>query len=130
MTHRILAGKQVLVVENEMMLLLMIEGMLEEMGCRSVSAAATFKQALRLIEVETFDVAMLDLNLNGDRSYAVADALKALDVPFMFSTGYGLEGVAAGYRKQPLLMKPYTFPALVGALNRLLDGDRLLPEAA
>lgn len=84
----VLAGRRVLVVEDEMMVLFMIEDILADLGCKAVSTAATVDQALALIEAQTFDVAMLDSNLNGTRSYPVADALDARGVPFFFSTGY------------------------------------------
>ena len=85
---KILAGRSVLVVEDEMMVLFMIEGILADLGCKAVSTAATVEQALALIETHTFDVAMLDSNLNGTRSDPVAEALDARGVPFFFSTGY------------------------------------------
>lgn len=128
MTDTLLWGVRVLVVDDDMMLLMMIEGMLEDMGCESVVAVATVKQALAVLDTGTFDVAMLDLNLNGDRSYPIADALAALNVPFLFSTGYGSGGVGEGYRDRPVLMKPYSFDQLVATLGRLLPSDRLLPE--
>jgi len=130
MTDTMLSGARVLVVEDEMMLLMMIEGMLEDMGCESFSAVATVKQALAILDTKTFDVAMLDLNLNGDRSYPIADALAARGVPFLFSTGYGSGGVGEGYRDRPVLMKPYRIDQLATTLRRLLPTDRFLPEAA
>ncbi|WP_192641355.1 response regulator [Bosea sp. OAE506] len=129
MTDRILTGLRMLVVEDEMMLLMMIESMLEEIGCQSISVAATVKQALLLIETETFDLAMLDLNLNGDRSYPVADALAEQAVPFMFSTGYSADGMLEPYRNSLILKKPYSFEALAGALEKLIGNDRRVPEA-
>ncbi|AMJ59749.1 response regulator [Bosea sp. PAMC 26642] len=130
MNDRILAGARVLVVEDEMMLLMMIESMLEDLGCESVTAAATVNQALALLDAQAFDVAMLDLNLNGDRSYPIADALAARDVPFLFSTGYGSQGVMDGYRERPVLMKPYQIGELVSTLRGLIPAGGLLPEAA
>ncbi|MDZ4366112.1 MAG: response regulator [Afipia sp.] len=130
MTDGMLARVRVLVVEDEMLLLMMIEGMLEDMGCQAVSSAATVKQALALIDEQAFDVAMLDLNLDGDRSYAVADALAARGVPFLFSTGYGSQGVMDGYQERPVLMKPYQFEQWVLALQQLIPGDGLLPKVA
>jgi CheY-like chemotaxis protein len=84
----LLSGRRVLVVEDEMLVLIMIEDMLVDLGCESVTAAATIAQALALIEAQVFDVAMLDMNLNGSQPYSVADALAARIIPFVFSTGY------------------------------------------
>ncbi len=64
----LLSGRQVLVVEDEMLVLLNLEDMLADLGCGSVSAAATVDQALALIEEQTFDAAMLDVNLDGMKS--------------------------------------------------------------
>ena len=76
-----------------MMILMIIEDMLADLGCESVTAAATVDQALALIDAQVFDAAMLDMNLNGNKSHAVADALVARGVPFIFSTGYTEDAV-------------------------------------
>jgi CheY-like chemotaxis protein len=120
---KLLSGQHVLVVEDEMMVLLMIEDMLGDLGCASVTAAATVNQALRLIEEQIFDIAMLDMNLSGDNSYAVADALAARDVPFAFSTGYSGHDVRDGYRERPVLRKPFGNEELVRVLSGLVNSS-------
>ena len=65
----------------------MIEDMLTDLGCASVTTAATVDKALALIDAQVFDVAMLDINLNGNPSHSVADALIARGVPFVYATG-------------------------------------------
>ena len=70
------------------MVLMLIEDMLAVLGCESVTAAATVDQALAQIDTQVFDAAMLDMNLNGNKSHDVAAALAAHGVPFVFSTGY------------------------------------------
>ena len=117
----LLSGRRVLVVEDEMLVLMMTEDMLADLGCETVAAAATVAQALALIEAQNFDAATLDMNLNGDETYAVADALAARGVPFVFATGYVGHGVRAGYRDRPLLRKPFRLTNLAEALTRLLD---------
>ena len=102
-----------------MMVLMLIEDMLADLGCRSVSTAATVDQALTLMDGRTFDVAMLDVNLNGQNSYPVADALAARGIPFMFSTGYSDRVTKAGYPERPVLQKPFRFEQLVEILARL-----------
>ena len=103
-----------------MMVLLNIEGILADHGCTSVSAAANADQALALIAAQPFDAAMVDLNLDGTKSYRVADALAAHEVPFLFSTGYSSESLDDGYRDRPVLGKPYREAQLVETLTRLL----------
>ena len=118
---KLLAGRRVLVVEDEMMVLMMIEDMLADLGCESVTAAATVDQALALIDTQVFDAAMLDMNLNGDKSHPVADALAVRGVPFVFSTGYSGHDMREGYRDRPLLKKPFQYEELVGIFTRLLS---------
>ncbi len=103
-----------------MLVLMNIEDMLADLGCEEVSAAATVDQALALIDARAFDAAMVDVNLDGSQSYAVADALAARGVPFVFSTGYSGQGMKEGYRDRPVLGKPYRNAELVETLARLL----------
>ena len=118
---KLLSRRRVLVVEDEMMILMMIEGMLEDLGCSSVMSAATIDQALGLIDSQIFDVAMLDLNLDGHRTYPVADRLAARGVPFLFSTGYSDHGLNEGYGDRPVLKKPFQHEELAEILLQLLD---------
>ena len=117
---KLLSGRRVLVVEDEMLVLMMIEDMLADLGCESVTAAATVSRAVALIEAEIFDVAMLDMNLNGNNSYMVADALAARDVPFVFSTGYSGRDMRDGLRDRPVLKKPFMEKDLTEMLRGLL----------
>lgn len=103
-----------------MMILMTIEDMLGDLGCDCITAAATVEQSLALMQTQGFDAAILDLNLNGDKSYAVADALAARGVPFVFSTGYSDSGVAESYRDRPVLRKPYQFGEMAELFARLL----------
>ena len=120
MTDHLLVGRNILVVEDEMLILLKIEDMLADLGCKSVSAASSVEQALALIDAQAFDVAMVDVNLDGSKSYPVADALDARGVPFIFSTGYSGESLDEGYRDRPVLGKPYRDAELAEALTGLL----------
>ena len=94
-----------------------------------ISAAATVKQALALINAQAFDAAMLDLNLNGDRSFPVADALARRGVPFVFSTGYGADGLTDSYRDRPLLRKPYRHEELAKIFESLVPADPMIAVA-
>ena len=105
-----------------MMILMMIEDMLADLGCEAVIAAATVDKAVSLIDAQEFHAAMLDLNLDGEASYAVADALIARGVPFVFSTGTTDHNMRDGYRDHPVLKKPFSDEKLADALTRLLSG--------
>ena len=118
---RLASGRRILVVEDDMLVRLSIESMLADLGCTSVSVAATVKQALSLLDSQAFDLAMLDLNLDGSRSDPVADALAARGVPFLFSTGYSEHQAYVAYPGRPVLMKPYPSSKLVAALTELLN---------
>ena len=102
-----------------MMLFMMMEEMLTDLGA-SVTAAATIAQALAKIDGQEFDVATLDLNLDGDESYPVADMLAARGVPFVFSTGYAQNSVRDDYCDRPVLRKPFKERDLIDTVKRLL----------
>ena len=102
-----------------MMVLMMIEDMLADLGCEAVTVAATVGEALNLIEEQVFHAAMVDLNLHGEDSYVVADALIARGVPFVFSTGSSV--LRDGYHDHPVLKKPYSDQGLAETLGRLLS---------
>src|SRR5450631_1710377 len=115
-----LSGKRVLVVEDEVMVAWMLEDMLAGLGCAVVGPAARINQALAMIGAEVIDAAVLDINLNGEKSYPVADALAARGVPFVFSTGYDKGRLLDGYRSFPVLQKPYQRAELGDTLAKLL----------
>ncbi len=117
---RFLVGRRVLVVEDEVLILMMIEEMLADLGCESVASASMAGKAVALVENDTFDVAMLDMNLNGRSSLAVAQALAAHSVPFVFSTGNSIDEVWDGFADRPVLRKPFRFEELAGSLSRVL----------
>jgi CheY-like chemotaxis protein len=118
---KLLAGRRILAVEDDMLIRLTLEDMLAELGCVSVSTAGTIYQALGLIDLQVFDAATLDVNLAGVSSYAVADALTARGVPFVFTTGYGAHFLSDGYRERPILKKPFVCEDLGHMLTRLLS---------
>jgi CheY-like chemotaxis protein len=94
---KLLSGRRVLVVEDEMLVVMMIEDMLADLGSKSVTSAATVEKALALISAQVFDVALLDVNLNGNDSHPVAEALSARGVPFVYSTGNTNRSLRDGY---------------------------------
>jgi CheY-like chemotaxis protein len=115
----LLSGRRVLVVEDEMLVLIMIEDMLADLGCQSVTSAATVDKALALIDAQAFDVALLDMNLNGNDSHAVAEVLSARGVPFVYSTGNTGQSLRDGYSDRPVLKKPFKYEELAAILTRI-----------
>jgi DNA-binding NtrC family response regulator len=119
------SGRRVLVVEDEMMVAWLLEDMLAELGCAVVGPAGSVKQALAMIDAEAIDVAVLDVNLNGEMSYPIADALAARGVPFIFVTGYDKDRMLDGYRIFPVLQKPFHRLEFSDTLAKLLtQGSR------
>jgi CheY-like chemotaxis protein len=116
----LLAGRCILIVEDDMMIRLTLEDMLVDLGCASVGAAATIEQALSLIETHRYDAATLDVNLNGKISFPVAAALVVRGVPFAFSTGYGDQFLREGYTDRPILKKPFGSTELASILTDIL----------
>ena len=114
-----LAGRHVLIVEDEMMLALDLGDIVANFGCTSVRVARIDKAVL-LAATQAFDVAILDLNLAGDSVYPVADELHRRNIPYIIATGYSADGIAAAYRNGPILAKPYSTREIEEALLRAL----------
>jgi len=109
---------RILVVEDEMLLAMNIEDMLLDLG-HEVGLASRLEAALGLAREGAFDVAMLDVNLAGERSFPVADLLAARGIPFLFATGYGRAGIDEAYRDRPVLQKPFRADDLRSAIEAL-----------
>ena len=117
---RPLSGLKILVVEDETMLFFLAEDMLTELGCAGVLHATRVKDALALLASERPDVAMLDVNLAGEQAYPIAERLAAIDVPFVFATGYGSEGIPPNWASRPVVQKPFTLDMLGRAIGAAL----------
>jgi CheY-like chemotaxis protein len=122
-----LRGKRVLVVEDELLVSWMVQDLLSDLGCVILGPAATVAQALEAVATAPIDLAVLDLNLDGEMSYPVADALAAAGVPFAFATGYHRDRLLEAYRRFPILQKPLLRSDLRETLEALL---RPQPPAA
>jgi CheY-like chemotaxis protein len=107
-----IAGRRILVVEDEMLIAMVIEDVLQSIGSEIVGPAATLEKALKLAAEETFDVAILDVTIRGGKVYPVAELLAARGIPFLFASGYGDWVLPEALRDKPRLMKPFTAAAL------------------
>ena len=110
-----LAGKRVLVLEDEPVVAMLVEDMLVELGCIVVGPASRLDDALAMAEREKLDMAVLDINLGHSNSFPVAAVLERRSVPFVFATGYGDR--ATPFPAAPVVAKPYHSADLYAALQ-------------
>lgn len=123
MTENSLAGLRVLIIEDESMIAMMIEDTLAVLGCTVVGVASRLKEAMSKISSLSFDVVILDVNLNGSQTYPVAEALAGRAIPFVLATGYGAGGVPEAFRGVPILAKPFQQRDLQRSLAAALAGS-------
>jgi CheY-like chemotaxis protein len=114
------AGKRVLIVEDEMLVALVIEGMLTDLGCLVLGPYNTVATALRAALMEGFDLALLDVNLAGEKVYPVADALVARHIPFLFLSGDGEAAIPLGHAEWQVCRKPFKVTELRQMLAAIL----------
>ena len=112
-THaKTLAGLFILIVEDEVMVAMMLEDMVKDLGC-SVALAGSIEEALSLIRETTPDGVLLDMNVHGRKTVAVAEELARRSVPFLLVTGYGVvDGDPPVVKAAPRLQKPFNEDAL------------------
>jgi CheY-like chemotaxis protein len=113
-------GRRILVVEDELMIRMMLQDMLDELGYVVAAEAARVEEALEAAQTTQFDAAILDVNLNGQTIVPVADALAARGTPFVFATGYGELALPDAYRDRPTLKKPFQVHGLGETLETVL----------
>ena len=114
------SGTRVLLVEDEGLVALMIEDMLDELGFEVVASAAHVSKACELASAASFDLGLLDVNLAGEFVFPVARILRARNIPFLFSTGYGGPPLEEEFRNAPAIGKPFTADQLSEKLRTLL----------
>jgi CheY-like chemotaxis protein len=98
---------RILIVEDEMTIAFMIEDMLLDLGHEVVGVAMRLPEAMKAAANLHFDLALLDVNLDGHQSFPVAEVLTARGIPFAFATGYGRAGLAPPFNDRPVLVKPF-----------------------
>jgi len=117
MASEVQAGRRVLVVEDESMIRMLLEGMLSDIGYTMTAEAGALDEAMALAKQGQFDVAILDVNLHSEPITPVAEILTQRGLPFVFATGADLRGVPEAYRSHPTLQKPFRAEALERALQ-------------
>lgn len=110
----------ILIVEDEPLIAMMLEDFLAAIGKRVIGPAESVMEALALIAAGGIDAAILDVNLrDGDKSWAVARALNAAGIPFLFASGGGGELVPEEFAGCPALDKPFTLDGVSQAIDAL-----------
>ncbi|HJP98778.1 MAG TPA: response regulator [Rhodanobacteraceae bacterium] len=117
-----LEGCRVLIVEDDAMISMMLQDLLEDMGCQVVGVASRLEEARHKSEAEDFDVALLDVNLRGERTFPVAEAMQQHHRPFVLTTGYATTILPDSLRDATLLQKPYRRQDLECALWDAMHG--------
>ncbi len=112
----------VLLVEDEVMIRMMVGDMLTDLGYTVAGEAGDIDEAVRLVQVTDFDIALLDVNVNGKVITPVAEAVQMRGRPLIFATGYGSQGVPEKFRSLPALQKPFQMSTLERALKDALKG--------
>ncbi|WP_117193349.1 response regulator [Rhizobium terrae] len=110
-------GLNVLVVEDEMLVALLTEDILRELGHGVAGIAPRVSSAMSIIDTGGIDIALLDINLGAEKSFPVADTLEEKGIPFIFITGYGPAGLEGRYPGRTVLNKPFTPDELHAALQ-------------
>ena len=127
---QVLEGRRVLVVEDEMMIAMLVEDMLDDLGCKVVGPAHGLEAAMALAKgAAGIDAALLDISLAGLSVFPVADALRAKGVPVIFATGYGDAGLREIDKGAPVLLKPYRAGELARALGEVMAQAPRLAQA-
>ena len=111
-----MAGHSILIVEDEPLIAMMLEDFLDSLGHKVAAICDTVADALARVGQGGFDLAIIDVNLNGERVWPVADRLAAAGVPYILATGGHIEPPPPQHAGVPVLSKPFTLDAIEPAL--------------
>lgn len=110
-------GLRVLVVEDEMLIVMLLEDILQELGCKIIGPVGRVAKAVSLANMEPFDAAILDINVAGEEVFPVACELVRRAIPFVFVSGYGADHLPKEWRDRPILQKPFQLEDLERSLG-------------
>ena len=122
MTEATLAGRRMLVVEDEPLIAMLLEDMLGDLDITIAGVAESVPAALDMVEkADGLDAAILDMNLRGRSVEPVAEQLAARGIPFVFASGYGADALTSKHASAPVLPKPFRREALEEALRQVFE---------
>jgi CheY-like chemotaxis protein len=117
----LMSGRSILVVEDEPLIAMMLEDFLETLGHKVHATCGDVEGAIAEAEKGGFDVAILDVNLNGETAWPIAKALRDKHIPFVIATGGHVEPPPAEFANVPIIEKPYTVDRVTPALEAALS---------
>jgi CheY-like chemotaxis protein len=120
----------VLIVEDEPLILLELQHMLSELGWVVTHFASDIEKAIDIAQTEKFDIAILDVNVKGQTSFAVAEVLRNRNVPVVLATGYSTEIIVENYPGAIFLQKPYLKAELAEAITEALAVKAQMQKSA
>lgn len=101
---------------------MLTEDMLSDLGYEVSATAANLESGLETATQDGFEMAVLDINLNGKQSYPIAEILDERGIPFVFVSGYAGRGIDHRFANVPALQKPFSAEGLGQVLARTLNG--------
>lgn len=119
-----MAGRSILIVEDEPLIAMMLEDFVEGLGHISAGTADTVEDALLCVERGGFDIVILDVNLGSSECWPIADALASRSIPFILATGGHMSSPPADYAKAPTLSKPFTIDSVRDVLENVSVPER------
>ncbi len=123
MQNKPLADRSILLVEDDIILSTDLAFVLTEAGCKAIVPAPSNAAALSAMVHYIFDAAILDVNVQNEWVFPVANALETVGIPFLFLTAYAHDSIPAQHRGRPFIQKPHHPEGLLDALVELMDGD-------
>jgi CheY-like chemotaxis protein len=111
--------QRALLVEDEVLMAMLLEDMLGDLGYAIAARSTRLDEAVGLAATTDFDFSLLDINLNGERSFPVADVVRKRGRPFLFASGYSRKILIPPYLDAPMLHKPFSLGDLRRALTAL-----------
>jgi CheY-like chemotaxis protein len=124
MGQRMDTPPRVLVVEDEMTVAMLIEDMVSDLDYEVAAVVSRLDDAMRLLDGAPFDMAILDVHLDGEMVFPFAAELDRLEIPYIFATAYGARGIPAEFQGHAVLQKPFGPVELRGALMTLAGKPR------
>jgi CheY-like chemotaxis protein len=111
----------IFLVEDNVLIRMMLAAMVEQLGHRVVAQAGTVQEARTLAEIAAFDLALLDINLNGESVVPIAEIIEARGLPYLFVSSYDARSLPEPFNKRPLLQKPFVISKLGALIAKMLE---------